>query len=102
MKPGQEGGFNLSRWAIEHVSFTRQPVEEPRNPRHLARVIALLGAESLEFATDYPHWDGDYSTTLSFAGVSAEMRARILGGNAVRKYRLSPLRPAKHWSEFRA
>jgi multidrug efflux pump len=23
MKPGQEGGFNLSRWAIEHVSFTR-------------------------------------------------------------------------------
>src|SRR5882757_3027095 len=23
MKPGEEGGFNLSRWAIEHVSFTR-------------------------------------------------------------------------------
>ncbi len=23
MKPGQESGFNLSRWAIEHVSFTR-------------------------------------------------------------------------------
>ncbi|MDE0853664.1 MAG: efflux RND transporter permease subunit [Nevskia sp.] len=23
MKPGQEGGFNLSRWAIQHVSFTR-------------------------------------------------------------------------------
>src|SRR5581483_7011446 len=23
MKPGDESGFNLSRWAIEHVSFTR-------------------------------------------------------------------------------
>jgi multidrug efflux pump len=23
MQPGNEGGFNLSRWAIEHVSFTR-------------------------------------------------------------------------------
>ncbi len=84
----------------EHVSFTRQPVEEPARPRDLARVIELMGAETLEFATDYPHWDGDYSTTISFAGVPDESRRLILGLNAVRKYRLSPVRPAQHWSSF--
>lgn len=84
----------------EQVSFTRQPVEEPRNPRHLARVIQLLGSNSLEFATDYPHWDGDYNTGMNFAGVSAEMKEQILGGNAVKKYRLKPTRPARDWSEF--
>ncbi|MDQ2801241.1 MAG: amidohydrolase, partial [Pseudomonadota bacterium] len=89
-----------SEYVRDHVSFTRQPVEEPRNPRHLARVIELLGAESLEFATDYPHWDGDYSTAMGFVGVSPEARQQILGQNALRKYQLDPMRPGKHWSEF--
>lgn len=89
-----------SEYVREHVSFTRQPVEEPLNPRHLARVIEWLGPQSLEFSTDYPHWDGDYSTELFFAGVSDDVRAKILGANAVHKYRLNPTRPARHWSEF--
>lgn len=89
-----------SEYVREHVSFTRQPVEEPRDPRHLARVIDWLGPQTLEFATDYPHWDGDYSTRIGFAGVPAEVRAQILGGNAVAKYRLPATRPAAHWSEF--
>ena len=89
-----------SDYVREHVSFTRQPVEEPRDPRHLARVIDWLGPRTLEFATDYPHWDGDYSTRIGFAGVPAEVRAQILGGNAVAKYRLPATRPAAHWSEF--
>lgn len=84
----------------EHVSFTRQPVEEPRDPRHMATVIKYLGAHSLEFATDYPHWDGDYSTKLGFTGVPPEVRRQILGLNAIKKYRLNPQRPARHWSEF--
>lgn len=89
-----------SEYVREHVSFTRQPVEEPRDPRHLARVIEWLGPQTLEFATDYPHWDGDYSTRIGFAGVPADVRAKILGGNAVAKYRLPATRPAAHWSEF--
>lgn len=84
----------------EQVSFTRQPVEEPRNPLHLATAIKWLGAESLEFSTDYPHWDGDYNPRLNFTGVSAEMREQIHATNAIRKYRLNPQRPARHWSEF--
>jgi uncharacterized protein len=89
-----------SEYVREHVSFTRQPVEEPRSPRHMARTIELLGSQCLEFATDYPHWDGDYNTYQYFAGVSAEDKAQILGLNAIKKYRLDPTRPARHWSEF--
>ena len=89
-----------SDYLREHVSFTRQPVEEPKDPRHLARVIELLGPHSVEFATDYPHWDGDYNAGMNFAGVSPEVRKQILGLNAIHKYRLSPTRPARKWSEF--
>lgn len=89
-----------SEYIREHVSFTRQPVEEPRNPRHLATVIKWLGAQSLEFATDYPHWDGDYNTKMNFVGVPPETRQQIMAENAIKKYRLNRQRPAKHWSLF--
>ncbi len=89
-----------SEYIREHVSFTRQPVEEPRNPHHLARVIEWLGPQMLEFSTDYPHWDGDYNPRMNFTGVPAAIRREILAGNAIRKYRLNPQRPAQHWSEF--
>jgi predicted TIM-barrel fold metal-dependent hydrolase len=89
-----------SEYVRDQVSFTRQPVEEPKNPRHMARVIELLGPQTLEFATDYPHWDGDYDPSFRFGGIPADVRAMILAGNAIHKYRLSPTRPARHWSEF--
>lgn len=89
-----------SDYVRDHVSFTRQPYEEPRDPRYLARVIDWLGPKTLEFATDYPHWDGDYNTAMGFRGVSPEARAMILGGNAVEKLRLPSTRSARHWSEF--
>ncbi len=89
-----------SEYVREHVSFTRQPAEEPRNPRHLARVIDWLGPQSLEYSSDYPHWDGDYNTQFGFTGVPPEVRRQIMGGNAIDKYRLSPTRPARHWSTF--
>lgn len=90
-----------SEYLRQNVSFTRQPVEEPRDPRHLARVIEILGSHSIEFATDYPHWDGDYNAGMNFAGISPDLKKRILGLNAVDKYRLQPTRPARHWSEFK-
>lgn len=89
-----------SDYLRDHVSFTRQPYEEPRDPRYLARVIDWLGPQTLEFATDYPHWDGDYGTRMGFAGVPQEVREQILGKNAIAKYRLPETRPAAHWSEF--
>lgn len=89
-----------SEYVREHVSFTRQPVEEPSAPRHMARIIEWFGPRTLEFATDYPHWDGDYNLSQGFGGISPEVKARILGGNAIEKYRLPATRSARHWSEF--
>ncbi|MEX2290297.1 MAG: amidohydrolase family protein [Mycobacteriales bacterium] len=89
-----------SDYVREHVSFTRQPYEEPRDMKYMARVIEWLGPTTLEFATDYPHWDGDYSTAMGFQGVSREVRAQILGLNAIEKLRLSSTRSSRHWSEF--
>jgi uncharacterized protein len=89
-----------SDYVREHVSFTRQPYEEPRDPAWMARVIDWLGPRTLEFATDYPHWDGDYSTAMGFRGVPPEVRAQVLGGNAVEKLRLPTTRSGRHWSEF--
>lgn len=89
-----------SDYVRDHVSFTRQPYEEPRDVTHMARVIEWLGPRTLEFATDYPHWDGDYNLAMGFHGVSREVRAQILGLNAVEKLRLAGTRSARHWSEF--
>ncbi|GAA1517258.1 amidohydrolase family protein [Nocardioides humi] len=89
-----------SDYVRDHVSFTRQPYEEPRDPRYLARVIDWLGPKTLEFATDYPHWDGDYNRRVGFTGVDQDSIRRILGLNAIEKYRLPSTRAAAHWSEF--
>ncbi len=88
-----------SEYVRDQVSFTRQPLEEPPDPRYLSRVIEWLGPRTLEFATDYPHWDGDYNPRQGFLGVPPELRQRILAGNAIEKYRLASTRPARHWSE---
>lgn len=89
-----------SEYVREHVSFTRQPYEEPRDATWMARVIEWLGPKTLEFATDYPHWDGDYNTAMGFKGIPKEVRTQILGLNALEKLRLPPTRSSRHWSEF--
>jgi predicted TIM-barrel fold metal-dependent hydrolase len=43
----------------EHVWFTTQPIEEPRDPRDLERLVKMVGVNNLCFSTDYPHWDND-------------------------------------------
>jgi predicted TIM-barrel fold metal-dependent hydrolase len=39
--------------------FATQPIDEPNNPAHLAHIVDMLGADSIAFASDYPHWDHD-------------------------------------------
>ncbi|MBI4504641.1 MAG: amidohydrolase [Chloroflexi bacterium] len=84
-----------SDYVREHIRFTSQPIEEPQEPAHLTRVLEWLDAERiLLFATDYPHWDGDYDPKRLFRGLSAHARQRILCENARELYRLPPARPA--------
>ena len=49
-----------SEYVLAHVRFTSQPIEEPERPEHLLTLFEAIHADqTVMFATDYPHWDGD-------------------------------------------
>jgi len=58
----------------------------------LPAVVDALGADFILYASDYPHWDSEFpesAKTLRERGdLSAEARARILGANAQRLFRI--------------
>lgn len=44
--------------------FASQPLGEPERPEDMGRIIEIMGADNLMFATDYPHWDFDAAEEL--------------------------------------
>ena len=64
-----------------HVWFTTQPIEEPRDPADLARLVKMVGVGNLCFSTDYPHWDNDMPMQ-SLRSLDRQDRDRILRTNA--------------------
>jgi predicted TIM-barrel fold metal-dependent hydrolase len=78
-----------SEYVREHVWLTTQPVEEPPEPAQFLQMLEHLDmSDHLLFSTDYPHWDFDNPDHALPAALPAELRARILGGNARALYRL--------------
>lgn len=60
----------------------------------LETFVEHLGAGSLVWASDYPHWDSEFPGTVKAAReltreLGEEIAAQLLGGNAVRLYRLA-------------
>jgi predicted TIM-barrel fold metal-dependent hydrolase len=73
----------------DHIRLTTQPIEEPSSDEHLAKLLEWMDAEHLlMFATDYPHWDGDYHPQRVFPRLPAHVRRRILRDNALELYGL--------------
>jgi hypothetical protein len=73
----------------QHLWFTTQPVEEPHDPNDFAQLIDDLGMDDhMMFSTDYPHWDFDAPDHAIPTTVPAELRAKIMAGNARALYRL--------------
>ena len=72
----------------DHVWFTTQPIEEPRDPRDLERLVKMVGVENLCFSTDYPHWDNDMPMQ-SLRSLAKEDRDKIFRTNARQVLRLS-------------
>ena len=64
----------------EHVWFTTQPIEEPRDPRDLERIVHMVGVQNLCFSTDYPHWDNDMPMQ-SLRSLAPDDRDRIFRTN---------------------
>jgi predicted TIM-barrel fold metal-dependent hydrolase len=77
-----------SEYVFEQVRLTTQPIEEPPRPEYLRQLFEMIRAEeTLMFATDFPHWDGD-SPEHSLPPINEETRSRILAGNACDLYDL--------------
>ena len=75
-------------YVAEHVWFTTQPIEEPRDPRDLERLVQMVGVDNICFSTDYPHWDNDMPMQ-SLRMLSRENRDKIFRTNARNVLRLS-------------
>jgi uncharacterized protein len=71
----------------QHCKFTTQPIDEPKDPRDLDTLIAMMGYDLLCFSTDYPHWDNDMPGT-SLRALPKEARAKIFYDNAAEILRL--------------
>ena len=69
--------------------FTFEAEEDMLEP-----YVERLGADSLIWASDYPHWDSDFPGTVEeartrAAGLGDDVVGRIMGGNALRLYGLA-------------
>ena len=69
-----------------HVALTTQPME-PMTARQLTTLVEDCGAaEMLVFSSDYPHYDSDVMDEALPHGIAGDLRARIMGRNALRAY----------------
>jgi uncharacterized protein len=75
-----------SEYIREQFYFGTQPIEAPKDQRHLEMVFdAANGAEHFVYCSDYPHFDYDDPisvTRLNF--LSREEKGQVLSGNAMR------------------
>lgn len=65
--------------------FGSQPIGEMADSRHMQQLLEMVGADSIVFATDYPHYDFDHPSALTnfLQGFDDDEQERILAGNAV-------------------
>jgi len=78
-----------SEYVWECVRFTSQPLESPADDEALWPVIRnLRPADTLMFASDYPHWDFD-EPTQTLRLLPEEIREAVAFENAAKLFRLS-------------
>lgn len=77
-----------SRYVLEHVRFTSQPVEEPEKEEYMMQILEMIHADrTMLFSTDYPHWDNDTPKSV-FRRAPEELKRRIFYDNAAELYGL--------------
>jgi predicted TIM-barrel fold metal-dependent hydrolase len=78
-----------SEYIREHVWVTTQPIEEPPTDAQFMGLLTQMGMDDrIMFSTDYPHWDFDSPTRALPNAVPPELRAKIMGRNAIDLYGL--------------
>jgi predicted TIM-barrel fold metal-dependent hydrolase len=79
-----------SEYIRERFYFGTQPIEAPRDQRHLEAVFdAANGRSQFLFASDYPHFDYDDPSAITrLAFLTDEEKAAVFAGNALRVFPL--------------
>ncbi|MCY0894839.1 MAG: amidohydrolase family protein [Alicyclobacillaceae bacterium] len=77
-----------SDYIRRNIRLGTQPMEESFHPKDIVTLVQMAKAEDmLVFASDYPHWDGEYSPKV-FAAFPDDMKRKIFYDNASQAYRL--------------
>ena len=74
---------------IREFYFASQPLGEPNDPKQMGDIIDIIGADSLVFASDYPHWVFDLPDALDKhlrARFDDEGREKVMSGNAAEAF----------------
>ena len=72
-----------SHYIRENVWFASQPSEDPKTPEQHQQILEMMHAdETLVFASDYPHWDGD-DPTWGLPSMSDEFDRAVRYENAL-------------------
>lgn len=78
-----------SAYIRERMRLSLQPLDAPKDSKHLLQLIDQLGSdELLMFSTDYPHWHFSTPEEAVPAGLAPTLRRKILRDNAVSFYQL--------------
>ncbi len=78
-----------SEYMRAHFWWATQPVEEPKNGRHLEDVIDWIGWDRMLYSSDYPHWDYDDPNHVFRFPLDPARREAVFGGNARKLYGLA-------------
>lgn len=66
--------------------WATQPMEEPKNGRHIEDVINWIGWDRILYSSDYPHWDYDDANFIFKFPLDPAQREAVFGGNARELY----------------
>ncbi len=71
-----------SDYMRRHFWWATQPMEEPKNGRHVQDVIDWIGWDRILYSSDYPHWDYDDPDFIFKFPLDTWQREAVFGGNA--------------------
>ena len=71
-----------SEYMRSNFWWATQPMEEPKNGRHIEDVIGWIGWDRILYSSDYPHWDYDDANHIFKFPLEPEQRQAVFGGNA--------------------
>ena len=82
------------QYARDHFRFASQPIEEANDPQQIAALFMEADAgDLLMFSSDYPHYDYDPPSRALPKALRADIKKRIMAGNALAFFDLPKTRP---------